>query len=328
VPHACAHKHRIDAQRRERGVDAAIAALAGSQHGVVSREQLLGLGLGRGAVAVRLQRSGLHALHRGVYAVGHRALGREARWLAAVLASGSGAALSHRSAAALWGIRASSGTRVEVAVPHGGRSKAGIHVHRIVLAADERTVERAIPVTTPARTLLDLAAVLPPHQIERAIEQAEVLRLSDAIALEALVARHPRRAGTRALRRILGDARIGETVTRSELERRFLVFLDDHGLPRPLVNAPLELPVGWIEADCLWRAERLVVELDGYASHGTRTSFERDRARDRALQVAGWRVLRITWRHLRTQPDTVAADLRRLLAGRGYAAAGSTVTAP
>lgn len=145
------------------------------------------------------------------------------------------------------------------------------------------------------------------------MDEAEVLRLTDALAVADLVARYPGRRGVPAIRRVLEAGRIGATVTRSELEDRFLVFLDRVDLPRPQVNASLELAGGWVEADCVWRTQRLVVELDGYASHGTSSAFERDRARDRRLQAAGWRVLRITWRQLHNEPETIASQLRTLL---------------
>jgi Protein of unknown function (DUF559) len=232
--------------------------------------------------------------------------------MAAILAAGHGAVLSHRSAAALWCIRDTAG-RIDVTCPRSWRPRAGIASHHVALAIDEITCRRGIPVTTPPRTLLDLAAVLAPAQLERAIDEAEVLRLTDALSLADLVARHPGRQGVRALRRILDAGRIGAALTRSELEARFLAFLDRRGLRRPLVNASVETASGWLEVDCLWRRERVIVELDGYATHGTRAAFERDRARDRALQAAGFRVIRVTWRQLHEQPEVVAVELQALL---------------
>jgi very-short-patch-repair endonuclease len=234
--------------------------------------------------------------------------------MAAVLAAGPVAALSHRSAAALWGIRDTAATRIDVTLPRWAPQRAGITVHQAALAPDETTMWRGIPTTTAPRTLLDLATVLPTRQLERAVEAAEALRLTDPLSLDALIARHPRRHGVPALRRILEAGRIGATLTRSELEERFLAFLDARGLPRSEVNMWLETAAGWFEVDCLWRRERMIVELDGYAHHGTRAAFERDRARDRALQAVGWRVVRITWRQLHDAPELVAAELRSLLA--------------
>jgi predicted transcriptional regulator of viral defense system len=192
--------------RREgaaRGADAGIAELAGRQHGVVARRQLLGLGLGRGAIDRRIEAKRLHPVHRGVYAVGHRELSRLGWWMAAVLACGPDAVLSHRSAAALWGIREGSPTRADVSAPRELASRPGIRVRRAFVFADEGTIEAGIPVTTVPRTLLDLAAVLQPHELDRALEQAEALRLSDPIPLAALVERHRGRRGTARLRRAL-----------------------------------------------------------------------------------------------------------------------------
>jgi Protein of unknown function (DUF559) len=233
--------------------------------------------------------------------------------MAAVLAAGPNAVLSHRSAAALWGIRPVPGGRVEVTLPRALRSRPGLKVHRALLADDERTAARAIPVTTPPRTLLDLAAILDLRSLRRAVDEAEVLRLSDTLSLDALLTRHPRRRGTRALREILAAGRLRASITRSELEDRFLAFLDGVGLPRPEVNVPLRLSGRWIEADCVWRRQRVIVELDGHASHATGAAFERDRARDRILQAAGWRVVRITWRQLHEEADALASDLGKLL---------------
>lgn len=300
----------IGAQLR---VDEEIAALAAHQHGVVGRRQLLAAGLGRRAIGHRVECGRLHVLHRGVYAVGHRVLSREGWWMAAVLAAGEGAVLSHRSAAMLWGIRATARSAIEVSVPRPARSRPGITVHAAVLPADEVTVMSGIPVTTSPRTLLDLAAVLP-RGLEPALNEAEVKRLTDPLSLAAVVARYPGRRGVATVRRVLDAGTACGTIVRSRLERRFLPLLDRSGLPRPQINAPVKLAGTWLEVDLLWRSEGLIAELDGFATHGTRQAFERDRARDRALQVAGWRVVRITWRQLLDQPDVLAAELAALLA--------------
>jgi very-short-patch-repair endonuclease len=292
------------AQLRAHDPALAMAALANRQHGVVARDQLVELGLSRNVIARHVQRGRLHRLHRGVYAVGHRALSREAHWMAAVLASGDGAVLSHRSAAALWGIRDSRRATIDVTSPRE-RRRPGIDTHHARLAPDEVTMHRAIPVTTPARTLLDLAALLDQHRLARAAERAEALRLTSPTSLGALAARYPRRPGTPAIRRLQPT----DTTTRSELERRFLTLLEAEKLPRPLVNTPIDR----YEADFAWPAANLIAELDGYQTHATRAAFERDRARDRTLQTQGWRVLRITWRQLEDDPEQIAAELRALL---------------
>ena len=296
----------IDGKDRARRSDAVIAELAGRQHGVVARRQLVALGLSLDAIDHRIERDRLHPLHRGVYAVGHRKLTGHGRWMAAALAAGG--VLSHRSAAALWGIRASNSGRIDVTAPRE-RRRPGVTVHRAVLPQDEMTTHDGIPVTTPARTLLDLAALLDEHRLARATERAEALRLTSPTSLAELVNRYPRRPGTPNLKRLIEEDRIVPTDLRSRLERRFLTLLDAENLPRPLVNEPL----GPFTPDFRWTEQRLIVELDGFETHGTRAAFERDRARDRALAVQGWRVVRVTKRQLENEPDELADQLRAML---------------
>jgi very-short-patch-repair endonuclease len=302
----------MDGELPARPLDVAIAALAGRQHGVVSRRQLEELGLTRNEIEGRLARGRLHRLHQGVYAVGHRIVSLRGSWMAAVLAAGPGAVLSHRDAAGVWDLRPSQRARVEVTAPRQ-RKRPGIDVYRTSLEGDEVTEIDGIPVTTVARTLLDLAAVLPRSQLEHTMERAEALRLTDLVPVDALLERHRGHRGTAALREIVRGG-IQRALTRSELEERFLTFLDAHDLPRAEVNSHLQLDGRFIQADFLWREQRLIVELDGHQTHGTRAAFERDRERDRILQAHGWRVVRITWRQLHDDPKAVAADLRRLLA--------------
>jgi very-short-patch-repair endonuclease len=297
--------HQIDGESQPRSVDTLIAQLAGAQHGVVARRQLIELGVGRGAIDRRVHRGRLHVVHRGVYAVGHRALTQRGRWMAAVLAAGPGAVLSHHSAAALWGIRPTSRTRIEVTVPRTLHATKHLHPHCAVLPQDERATHDGIPVTTPARTLLDLAGTLGLRQLERAFNEAEVLRLQSPTSVEELVQRHQPR-GTTNLRTLLLNAR---SSTRSELEARFLTFIDTHALPKPETNVLIE----GTEVDAAWRAHGLIVELDGYTHHGTRAAFEADRRRDRRLIAAGWTVLRVTWRDLKDRPHEIAAQIRALL---------------
>jgi len=265
---------------------------------VIAARQLIALGVGRGAIEYRLETGRLHPCYRGVYAVGHRSLKREGRWMAAVLAVGPGAVLSHRSAAALWGIRPTARRAIDVTAPRKVPSRAGIDVHHARLARDEVTTVDGIPVTTAARTLVDLAAVLPADHLQRAVKQAAILRLPYPD-----VARYRGRRGMKSL------PRTEPAPTRSELEDRFLAFLGAHDLPAPLVNAPTR----GIEPDMRWPSAKLIVELDGYDTHGTRHAFEDDRARDRSLLVAGWRVIRVTWRQLDEQPRALARDLKTVL---------------
>jgi hypothetical protein len=233
--------------------------------------------------------------------------------MAAVLAAGERAVLSHRAAAALWQVRPTGGSAPEVTVERWLPKRAAITIHQGQLPPDEVTVERRIPTTTVPRTLLDLATVLPQRQVERAIEEADRGRLDDRLSLADLVERYPGRRGTGVIKAILAESRIGSTFTRSELEERFLAFIEAHSLPSPELNVAIELNGSWIEADCVWRRQRVIVELDGHASHGTAGAFERDRVRDRALLAAGWRVVRVTWRQLDRDGARLAADLRSLL---------------
>jgi very-short-patch-repair endonuclease/predicted transcriptional regulator of viral defense system len=315
---ACPIEPQIGAELDTRHADERIALLAECQHGVVNRAQLIELGLGRRAIGHRLERGRLHPVHRGVYAVGHRVLAPEGRWMAAVLSGGPGAVLSYRSAAALWGLRPSGRTRVEVTLERHARSRRTVEFHRAAMQSDEITSLRGIPVTTVPRTLLDLASVLKRGQVERAVNEAETRRLLDFATLERLLARHAGRRGVPALRGILDSRRLGAMVVRSELEERFAGVLDDRALSRPEFNAQVRVADGrWIECDCVWRAQRLIVELDGHAFHSTPGAFERDRERDRFLHAAGWRVIRVTWRQLELDAEALSADLARLLGASG-----------
>ena len=296
-------------RRRER----LIAELAGRQHGLVGRWQLEEIGFSRNEIVTRLGAGRLHEIHRGVYAVGHRDLGRTDRFMAAVLAGGPDALLSHRAAGSHWDLVRQVPTRIDVTLPAWRRPRAGIRFHQAEVPSDERGVHDGISITSVPRTLFDLAAVLDPHRLERAINQAEVLGLGDALSLRELVERHPRRRGVARLRVVLAEASFGGRATRSELEDRFLGFLAERGLPMPEVNASVRACGRWYEVDCLWRDAGLIVELDGYAAHGTRTAFERDRARVRALQAAGWRVFPVTWAHLHREGPTLDRELRSVL---------------
>jgi very-short-patch-repair endonuclease len=303
------------APRRSRAadLDRTVAGLAGRQHGVVARWQLLGLGLSEQMIKGRLARGGLHRLHRGVFAWGHRATTVEGRWMAAVLAFGPEAALSHRSAAELWGLLPRSRTWPEVTRPRHAAGRPGLVVHEGALPADEVGRVTGIPVTTVPRTILDLAATRPEREVERAWNEMEARRLTDPLSVPDLLARHPRRPGATLLARLSGGAAlIGRT--RSELEERFLALLDAGHIPRPRLNAALFLRDRFIEVDCLWDERKVAVELDGAAVHGTDRAFHADRERDRALVAEGYRALRVTWRHLEEAPGELVGDLRRILA--------------
>src|SRR5215210_2335892 len=264
-------------ERRNDPADRAIGALADRQHGVITRAQLSELGLGRRAIDHRLEVGRLRGVHRGVYTVvGHRLLTTHGRWMAAVLACGPGAVLSHRAAAALWGIR--GGTRVEVTAA-GSKRRPGMKLHRANLPADETTTHQGIPTTTVPRTLLDLSAVIQRHELRSALRQAEQLALRDRLWLGDLVERYPRKRGTPAIKALIEEAQLGLGVVRSELEERFQSLLISAAVPRPETNARVE----GMEVDCAWREQELIVELDGHASHAGAQAFETDRARDRRL---------------------------------------------
>ena len=297
----------MDAKRRHDPLDRAIGRLAEGQYGVVTRTQLSELGVGRGAIKYRLDEGRLCPIHRGVYTVGHRLLTRNGRWMAAVLACGTGAVLSHRAAAALWGIR--GGTTIEVTVPRGRRGPRGIKLHWTDLPDDETTTHHRIPTTTVPRTLLDLSAVVTRDELRSATRQAEQLALRDPLWLGDLIERYPRRPGLPTVRAVVQEAQRGLTRIKSELEERFQAFLINAGIPLPKTNIRIE----GMEVDCVWPEQRLIVELDGHASHAPAHAFEADRARDRRLEAAGWRVIRVTWRQLHETPGEIEADLRRLL---------------
>jgi Protein of unknown function (DUF559) len=236
--------------------------------------------------------------------------------MAAVLACGWDAVLSHRSAAALWSIRSTSRANIEVTVARPTRlARPGIDVHRSqTLNPRDTSRNRGIPCTTVARTLLDLAEFVDRRSLERACEHAEILRLLDFGALTDVLSRAAGRRGAPILRSVLARHEDSPPLTRSELEERFLTICEEAGVSRPSVNAWVALDGGGAEVDFSWPERRLIAEADGYRTHGTRGAFERDRHRDRQLVLAGWRVVRFTWRQLVTEPDEVASTIRRLLA--------------
>jgi very-short-patch-repair endonuclease len=277
---------------RKSGLDAAIAWIAARQHGVVSLAQLEQVGIHRQGRSTRLRRGRLHRVHRSVFAVGHRGLSPKGHWMAAVLAAGPDAFLSHTSAAALWGIfparRSGASGRmrfpIQVTVRRHAENRRGIRVHRSrTLRSTQTTMHRGIPVTTPSRTLADLRRDLPQPQFAAALREAEYLRLHIARELDP-------------------------DHTRSELECRFFAICRRHRLPRPTVNAS----VGPFIVDFLWRDCDLIAELDGYRAHSSRSTFEADRARDVELRLLGYEVVRFTWRQVTGHPRDVVRALRRL----------------
>ncbi len=283
--------------------------LAAGQHGVVARAQLLRAGISPGSLDRRLRANQLRPLHRGVYLVGP-VMVRQASAMAAALACGKGAVVSHRSAAELWGLLpdGNHSALVDVIVRGDGR-KPGIRIHRIPsLRSDEVTELERIPVTTCARTLVDVASATRERELERAVAEAFARRRTSRSQVLALLRRHASRPGVGRLRALLD---VGQPAfTRSEAEERFLALIRKAQLSMPEVN----VRVGNYEVDFLWRNERLVTEIDGFAYHSSTARFENDRRRDAVLAAAGVRVLRVTWRQLMKEPEAVLVRLAQALA--------------
>lgn len=275
------------------------------------RRQLLKLGLSPGVIDNRIKTGWL----RHVYFVGHGPPSRYALDLAAVLACGPSAVLSHASAAALWKLvpypARPRAIEVTVAVGHSDH-KPGIRVHRTRdLDPSEIRTRHGIPVTSPTRTLLDLAATASPRELEQAVAEGLRNGLTTRRELNAVLARHRGRRGAGSLRRLVERDR-DPALIRSRAEERFLALVRAAKLPAPEVNAK----VAGFEVDFLWRDARLVVEIDGYRFHSQRTDFERDRRRDAELAARGFRVIRITWRQLVDEPAATLARVAQALAGR------------
>jgi very-short-patch-repair endonuclease len=271
---------------RAKRLERRLVRLAESQHGVLSLEQLVALGISAEQVRQRAHAGRLHRVHRGVYAVGHAKLSKEGRWMAAVLAYGGDTVLSHRSAAELWRMLTPRRGPVDVLVPgtSGRRQRDGIRLHRSTTLTQRQSIRRLnIPITTPARTLDDLRSCATPDELSRARRQAEFLGYRTQLAPPKPV-----------------------ELSRSELERRFVRLCQRHHLPSPRVNAPL---LGY-EVDFLWPFAKLVAETDGYDGHFGRESFEYDRRRDAKLAAAGYEVIRFTWRQVLERPGEVVAALR------------------
>jgi very-short-patch-repair endonuclease len=295
--------------------DGRIAEVAARQRGLITRQQLLGLGASSSAIGRAVARRRLHRVHGGVYALVPRAvLPPLALEQAALLACGPRALISHTSAAALWGLCPSEPGPVTLIVvgSEAGRSRAGITVHRLPTLDPRDTRRRSsLPVTSPARTLLDRAAGLPDRRLERELDEALVRRLTSRTAIREILHRYPRRPGTPRLQELIDPART-TTFTRAESEERMLALVRRGQLPAPETNVLMES----IEVDFLWRDERVIVEVDGWASHGTQAAFERDRPRDARLENEGWRVIRITWRQLTKEPEAVLVTIATALSLR------------
>jgi very-short-patch-repair endonuclease len=268
------------------------------------------MGFTRHHVQDRLDAGRLHRIHRGVYAVGHRSITAKARWMAAVLAAGPDALLSHRQALSLWDLLAIPSGAIHVTVPaHSGKpGPKGVRVHTTEhLTAADRTQIDNIPVTSLAWTLVDHAATAHPQRVRSVLEQVQRRELH--VELDELLERFPNRKGTKAIRAALAQMRGPAPWTQSQLEDRFLALIRESGLPEPETNVLVEGEL----VDALWRDQRLIVEVDGYEFHKSRAQFETDRRRDAKLQVAGYRVLRVTQRRLQNDAGAVLAEILALL---------------
>jgi hypothetical protein len=294
------------------GREEELATLARRQHGVVARRQLEEIGVAERTIERWLSVGRLHRLHRGAYAVGHDRVGARGRRLAAVLACDPDAFLSHRTAAALWGF-AGNAREIDITSPRGNQGRArmpGIRLHRCRLHHDEEmSVRDGIPTSSVARTLLDLAEAVSPSSLAHAWEEADRLRLLRLSEVTRVCERARGRRGLRPIRKLLTEAP-APTATRSPLEDRVVSLCREFGLPAPMTNVEI---LGR-EVDAYWPVVRLIVEADSFEFHRHRAAFERDRARDAAMQAAGYRVVRLTHRRLEREPEIVASQLRSLLA--------------
>lgn len=293
-----------------RGIDVAIAALATRQHGVVSRVQLLALGITEGEIRHRIGTGRLIRLCAGVYAVGHAKLSREGRWMAAVLAGGPDAVLMGPSAAALHGFAADDAEVIHVRARR--RSRPGLRFHHTSLSKGEVTTRQGMRVTTAARTLLDLATMTSAPRLERSLREALFTRATSIQALDRLLSAHQGQRGAGALARALQQAKDAPGHFRSNKEQRFKNWLQRNRLPLPAFNQELRIDGVGIEVDCHWPQHGLVAEIDDRSTHARRRSFETDRIRDRALQARGLRVIRIA----EPYDEPLRIDLRRLLRRR------------
>ena len=294
--------------------------MAERQHGAVALTQLVECGLSSSAVRNWVSRGRLHPLHRGVYALGRPDLPARGRWIAAILACGPGACLSHASAAALHGIRASAATKPDVTLTRlSSLTHPRIRIHRrsALTAADVTTVD-GIAVTSIARTLLDLASLrfITPSQLERACEQAVILELFDMRAMSELLRRSRGARGVRKLRAVLASGDLGEDIPASGLERRYRDLCAEAGLPKPEINRWLLLGDDYIQVDFLWRKQRVVIEVDGRRYHSTGWQRARDSHRDELLDRHRFRHARVSEDEIEHRPTEAVAAARTLLAAR------------
>jgi very-short-patch-repair endonuclease len=290
--------------------DQVVGGFADRQHGVVSREQLLAAGVGRGAIVRAVEAGRLRPVFRGVYAVGHVALRREGCWMAALLACGESAALSHRTAATVWGLLTGPALPVDVTTATAkGRKHRQITTHRMLLAPFDALVRDNLRVTTPSRTIVDLAATLQGRALRETVERAQDLRRFDPSDIRETLARAQRRPGARRLHDLITLMSPDKDNARSHLERLFLALTRRARLPKPATNHE----IAGRRRDFAWPEQRFVVETDGYRYHSSRQAKRRDHRRDRQLTALGWRPVRFTYEEIAFEPGEVAQELVRLL---------------
>jgi predicted transcriptional regulator of viral defense system len=298
------------------GDDEAIAGLAGLQHGVVARRQLLELGLSADAIDYRLATGRLRKLFpgaRAAYAVGHEALTLAARATAAVITAGPGTAASHWTALALNRLLERPRPLIHVTCAQRRTPRRGLFIYRAHLAGDQMEVVDGVPVTGLPRTFLDLSASCDERQLRTLIKRAEFRKLLQVGEVVEILERYPRRRGRGALARVVAGFAVTGGTTQSPLEDDFLEFCGGRGIPLPETDVSIQAGGRTRIVDCLWRDARLVVELDGRDAHMRELAFEEDRARDRALTASGWRPVRVTSAQLHLGTDELEADLRTLL---------------
>jgi very-short-patch-repair endonuclease len=288
-----------------------LGLLAGEQHGVVARRQMYALGLTANQVQARVRSGRLVRLHRGVYAVGHDRLSARGRWLAAVLACGPEAVLSHRAALALWDLCPIPGGWIDVTIPgRGGRGQRGIRGHSVrALRPADRTVVDGIPVTSLARTLLDYAEIARFQQLRLVLEEAIRREVLDGRKLDETLARAWGRHGLKPLRAALTAIRGPVPWTQSRLEREFLALVRSAGLPEPSANVVVQ---GFL-VDLFWAEARVAAEIDSYGFHKTRQKFEDDRRQDTKLLLAGVPTVRVTQARIENEPEQLIGDVALLL---------------
>jgi very-short-patch-repair endonuclease len=305
----------LEFSARQQRRDGEVGRICNEQHGLVTLDQLVHLGLTVQAVHERVMAGRLYRIHQGVYSLTPAVMTQRGLFMAAVLACGPDAVISHRSAAYLWGLVDKWRRPIDVTAPNRrGRSPDGVAAHRDgSLQPIDKDARFGVPCTSLARTLLDYAGVEPEWKLRKAVSQAEVRRVLDPDAVRSIIKRGRRRRGVARLRLVMDTIHPETKRSRSELERLFLTMCVRTGLPHPEVNVWLDVPGGRLQADFLWREHRLIVEADSREFHDTSSAFEEDREREQRFQLAGWRYSRCSWSQIERRPQRLATTIRGLL---------------